>query len=212
MAFIQRTVAGRAVLRIDGNQGYDRDTAARFAAALEPDGIELLEQPCAAGDWAAARAVAKASTVPTMLDESIYDLDDIERAAADRAARFIKLKLMKMGGLTRLVDGLARIGRHGMTAVLGNGVATDLGCWMEACVAARHVATAGEMTGFLKPRARLFKTPLTVRDFRRWAYSARLPPLTPQQAPQRLEGAGIEHVIGGQPATTCLIDPITQVV
>jgi len=164
VAFIQRSVAGRALLRIDGNQGFDKDTATGFAAALEPDGIELFEQPCAAGDWAAARAVAEASAVPTMLDESIYGFDDIDRAAADRAARFVKLKLMKMGGLTRLVDGLARIGRHAMTAVLGNGVATDLGCWMEACVAAKHVATAGEMNGFLKPRARLFAKPLEVLD------------------------------------------------
>ena len=46
--------------------------------------------------------------------------------------------------------------------VLGNGVAADPGCWMEACVAGHCLSTAGEMNGFLKPRRPLFKQPLTV--------------------------------------------------
>src|SRR3546814_1811434 len=41
-----------------------------------------------------------------MLDESIYDLDDIDRAAERGAADYIKLKLMKAGGLSRLAAGL----------------------------------------------------------------------------------------------------------
>ena len=162
--FIQGRVGGRALLRIDGNQGYGLDQACSFAAALEPAGIELFEQPCPAGDWDAARAVAATSAVPMMLDESIYGPDDIDRAAELGAARFAKLKLMKLGGLTRLADGLARIERLGMIPVLGNGVAADPGCWMEACVAGHCLSNAGEMNGFLKPRQPLFKRPLTVTE------------------------------------------------
>jgi hypothetical protein len=47
-----------------------------------------------------------------------------------------------------------------MHGVLGNGVAGDIGCWMEACVAARMLDNAGEMNGFLKPRTRLFQVPM----------------------------------------------------
>ena len=47
-----------------------------------------------------------------------------------------------------------------MRVVLGNGVACDLGCWMEACVAARAIDNAGEMNGFLKARSGLLSTPL----------------------------------------------------
>ena len=104
---IQKAVAGRCRLRIDANQGYDREQGRAFAAALDPEGIELFEQPCAAGDWDAARAVADVSPVPMMLDESIYGMDDIERAARLEAARFIKLKLMKMGGLEALARRVA---------------------------------------------------------------------------------------------------------
>ena len=55
---------------------------------------------------------------------------------------------------------LDHIHRRGMKSVLGNGVAGDIGCWMEACVAARMLDNAGEMNGFLKPRTRLFQVPM----------------------------------------------------
>jgi hypothetical protein len=70
---------------------------------------------------------------------------------------------MKMGGIERLEAGLARIRALGMEPVLGNGVATELGCWMEACVARRLIENAGEMNGFLKPVARLLRYPLAAR-------------------------------------------------
>jgi L-alanine-DL-glutamate epimerase-like enolase superfamily enzyme len=160
VAAIQEINAGRARLRIDANQGYTADEGRRFARALAPDSIELFEQPCAAGDWIAAKAVADVSPVPMMLDESIYGVADIERAAQLQAARFIKLKLMKMGSLSRLEAGLDRIRELGMEPVLGNGVACEVGCWMEACVARRRIRNAGEMNGFLKPVARIFSPPL----------------------------------------------------
>jgi L-alanine-DL-glutamate epimerase-like enolase superfamily enzyme len=157
---IQRIVAGRARIRLDANQGFNENDACRFAAGLDPEGIELLEQTCAAGDWDAAKAVAAVSTVPLMLDESIYDLDDVDRAAELGCASFIKFKLMKAGGLAKLAAALAHIRALGMTPVLGNGVACDLGCWMEACVAARGIDNAGEMNGFLKTTQSLFRVPL----------------------------------------------------
>ena len=161
IAFIQRCNAGRAKLRIDANQGYSPGDGVRFASSLSPDSIELLEQPCHADDWDASAAIAKVSTVPFMLDESIYGLEDIKRAAALGAA-FVKLKLMKMVSLTALAEGLTLIRDLGMEPVLGNGVASDIGCWMEACVARHHITNAGEMNGFLRQQSSLAATPIAV--------------------------------------------------
>jgi L-Ala-D/L-Glu epimerase len=157
---VRAITAGRAQLRIDGNQGYSRDEAIAFLSRLDPEDIELVEQPCAAGDWDAAVAVKRAAGVPIMLDEGIYTLDDIERAASLSCADYIKLKLMKLGSLDRLAYGLQMITDQGMTAVLGNGVAADLGCWMEIATALGTVTTAGEMNGFLKTRPQLLSPPL----------------------------------------------------
>ncbi len=159
---IQRLARGRVHLRLDANQAFSREEACRFAAALDPEGIELLEQTCAAGDWAAAQAVARVSAVPLMLDESIYDLSDVERAAELKAARYIKFKLMKAGGLERLAQALDRIRACGMEPVLGNGVACDVGCWMEACMMDGRITNVGEMNGFLKTERSLLREPPAV--------------------------------------------------
>lgn len=147
---IQRLCAGRAKIRIDANQGYSRHDAVRFASSLEPEGIEMFEQGCAADDWDAALAIRKASKVPVMLDESIFLASDIARAADAQAADLIKLKLTKCGGLSWLRQGIETIKTRGMTAVLGNGVATDLGNWMEACVAHACIETTSEFNGFTR--------------------------------------------------------------
>lgn len=193
VSLAQRAVGGRAAIRIDANQGYTAAQAVEFVSRLDPAGIELFEQPCKAGDWDAHMAVVPAARdrgIALMLDEGIYDERDIEEAARRGAARFIKVKLMKLGSLEGLVAAIARIRELGMAPVLGNGVAADLGCWMEACVAARHIDNAGEMNGFLKPRARLLAPTLAFRDGAielpaRWS---------PALDPDMLERHAIGHV------------------
>ncbi|MEE8279269.1 MAG: enolase C-terminal domain-like protein [Alphaproteobacteria bacterium] len=161
---VQAAARGRATLRLDANRGFSKSDGCRFASSVDPDGIELFEQPCAAGDWEANGAVAAVSTVPVMLDESIYSLADIERAAGMKGVGFVKLKLKKLGGLDLLRAGLTRIRARAMEPVLGDGVAAEIGCWMEACVARGTIANAGEFNGFLKPRARLFVEPLVFEN------------------------------------------------
>jgi L-alanine-DL-glutamate epimerase-like enolase superfamily enzyme len=158
VAMAQHAVAGRMRIRIDANQGFDAEQAVEFVSSLAPDSIELFEQPCKAGDWDSHMKVvpaARSRGIALMLDESIYSVDDIERAAELDAAAYVKVKLMKFSGLARLEAAIERIRSFGLKPVLGNGVAADVGCWMEACIAARHIDNAGEMNGFLKPRERL---------------------------------------------------------
>ncbi len=163
-AFIQSCLPDDVMIRIDGNQGYSKADGVAFATRVNPDKIELLEQPCHMDDWDAADAIARATQVPFMLDESIYGKHEIGRAAALGGVSYIKLKLMKAGSINALLEQLQLIRDLGMTPVLGNGVAADLGCWMECCVANRMIDNAGEMNGFLKPRQMLFAEPMVVEN------------------------------------------------
>ena len=160
VAVIQAAAAGRAVLRIDANRGYTESDGIHFASALDPSGIELFEQPCAAEDWRANARVAEVSTVPLMLDEPICELGDIERAGKIRGVGFCKLKLKRFGGLQHLRDALARVRACGMEPVLGDGLSSEINCWMEACASVGLVNKAGEFNGFLKPSVRLLTNPL----------------------------------------------------
>ena len=180
---IQACLDGRAGIRLDANQGFTREEGRRFAAALEPEGIQLFEQPCAADDWEANAAVARVSAVPVMMDESIYDIDDIDRAAAMEGVGFVKLKLKKLASMDRLREGLERIRAAGLTPVMGDGVATDVCCWLEACVARVTLDNAGEMNGHLKLVEPLFSEPLRFED---GAIVLR-PGERPRPDPERLE-------------------------
>ena len=66
--------------------------------------------------------------------------------------------------MDRLREGLERIRAAGLVPVMGDGVATDICCWLEACVARVTLDNAGEMNGFLKNREQLWLEPLTFED------------------------------------------------
>jgi L-alanine-DL-glutamate epimerase-like enolase superfamily enzyme len=157
---IQAIAGGRASIRLDANRGFSENDGIAFASRLSPAGIELFEQPCASDDWDANASVAAKSTVSVMLDESIYGVDDIDRAARIANVGFVKLKLKKIGNVDQLAAALQRIRTLGLTPVLGDGVSLELACWMEACVAVHTIDNAGEMNGFLKARSRLLENPL----------------------------------------------------
>jgi L-alanine-DL-glutamate epimerase-like enolase superfamily enzyme len=155
VAAIQKSVRGRATLRLDANRAYTRETGVRFAKALPPEGIELFEQPCETDEWEANAAVAEASPVPLMLDEPICTLADIERAATIPGVGYCKLKLKRFGSIGRLIEGLEKVRACGMQPVLGDGLGSEAHNWLEACAAIGHVDNAGEFNGFLKSRERL---------------------------------------------------------
>ena len=161
---VQKVLKDRAKIRLDGNQGYSRTEAIRFIEQLNPLGIELFEQPCHADDWDSALAISKIANVPMMLDESIYGLEDIQRAADLNIATYIKVKLMKFGSYKNLSTALTLISNLGMKPVLGNGVAGEIGCWMEALAARTHITNAGEMNGFMKPISPILQNPLQFKD------------------------------------------------
>lgn len=160
VALVQRASAGRAEITIDANRGYTREQGCRFASRLDPAGIALFEQPCEADEWEANAAVASVSTVPLMLDESIRSVHDIERAATIDGVRLVKLKLKRVGGIDRALHAMRAAESSGLGICLGDGVATDLLCWVEACIGWPHLTRAGDMNGFLKPRNSLLEEPL----------------------------------------------------
>lgn len=160
VAMVQQAVRGRADITMDANRGYDREQGMRFASSLEPAGITLFEQPCEADAWEDNAAVAEVSRVPLMLDESIRNPEDIDRAVGMNGVKLVKMKVKRMGGIDRTLAAMQKAEDAGLGICLGDGVATELLCWLEACIGRRYLRRAGDMNGFLKPMVRLFRQPL----------------------------------------------------
>src|SRR5256886_10079878 len=67
---IRETVGPAVALRVDANQGWDRPTALAAVRALEPYGLDFVEQPVPKWDLDGMAEIARQSRIPIMADES----------------------------------------------------------------------------------------------------------------------------------------------
>ncbi|MCK9555520.1 hypothetical protein M0R36_06865 [bacterium] len=147
-------------IRLDANQGYSFEDAVEFLSVIEnedTDKIELIEQPLNAEDWKNMEELCKISEIPLMLDEAIKDRKDILKAAKIKNLSYLKLKLFKCGSYEELKNMALSCINKGFKVIIGNGVSTGLGCFLEAKSwhDIRKSAPAGEMNGFLKSKIKI---------------------------------------------------------
>jgi L-alanine-DL-glutamate epimerase-like enolase superfamily enzyme len=136
---IYSAVEGRALLRLDANQGWTAKQAVFAMQNLEDAGVvlELLEQPVKARDLDGLKYVTDRVHTPVMADESVFGPTEVIDLIKMRAADIINIKLMKTGGISNAI-------RIADIASL-YGVECMIGCMIEAGVsvaAAVHVAAA----------------------------------------------------------------------
>jgi o-succinylbenzoate synthase len=136
---IHAAVEGRALLRLDANQGWTAKQAVVAMRALEDAGVhlELLEQPVKAKDIEGLKYVTDRVNTPVMADESVFGPAEVIDLIRRRAADIINIKLMKTGGLSNAI-------RIADIAAL-YGVECMIGCMIESSIsvaAAVHLAVA----------------------------------------------------------------------
>jgi o-succinylbenzoate synthase len=93
---VRDAVGTEARIRVDANATWDVETARRTLAALEPLGVELVEQPV--GSLEEMAELAASTAIPIAADESVEDRADAERAASLGACAYTGVKLSKVGG------------------------------------------------------------------------------------------------------------------
>ena len=159
---IQLHLEKRGTLRIDANRGYSKFDGSLFSKSINPDCIELFEQPCHADDWEANKAVASVSKVPIMLDEPICSLEDIKKASLIDGVGLCKLKLKRFLSVQELSNSIKYAQKLGLKIVIGDGLGSEINCWMEGKIAHELLDNAGEYNGFvkIKPEAKILKNHL----------------------------------------------------
>ena len=118
-----RRGAPAARLIVDANESWTGRDVAAEAAALVPYGVELIEQPVAAGRDALLDGVT--SPIPLCADESCQDRADLARCRGRYAA--INIKLDKAGGLTEALAIAEAARAAGFEFMVGCMLATSLG-------------------------------------------------------------------------------------
>src|SRR6185312_10834529 len=136
---IYAAVEGRALLRLDANQGWTAKQAVYALQTLEEAGIklELIEQPVKARDLDGMRYVTERVHTPVMADESVFGPLEVAELIRLRAADIINIKLMKTGGISNAIRIADLAAMHGIECMIG--------CMLEPSIsvaAAVHLAVA----------------------------------------------------------------------
>jgi len=130
-------------LRVDPNGGWSRSETLRALKAFADCGVSYVEQPLPGWDLEGLAWIRKATGVPIMVDESVWNPHDVIKVAEAEAADIINIKLTKAGGLKNSLDIYTTAEALGMPCVVG----TEL----EACVgvaAKLHLAASLEKLPF----------------------------------------------------------------
>lgn len=116
---IRRGLGPKIDLRIDANEGWAVAEVERRMNALRPFGVSALEQPVAHGEVTSLREIRPRLGVPVMLDESLCDMQDAERAIALGLCDLFNLRLSKCGGFINCLLLAARARSAGLGYQLG---------------------------------------------------------------------------------------------
>ncbi len=128
-----REEAPGVALRVDANAAWTRPQARRMLGVLGAAGVELVEQPLAAGDLEGHAALRRVSPLPLVADESLHRVSDVPRLS--EAFDAVNLKLAKLGGPLRALEALRLARAHGLGVMLGCMIESSLGI-----AAAAHLA------------------------------------------------------------------------
>jgi L-alanine-DL-glutamate epimerase-like enolase superfamily enzyme len=124
---VERVRAVRGVtelpLQVDVNEAWELDEALENVRALQPLGVQYVEQPLPAGDPGGAQ-LKEGSPLPVYVDEDCHVLADV-REASERS-HGINIKLAKSGGIREAV----RMAHAARALDLG----VMLGCMIESSV------------------------------------------------------------------------------
>ena len=136
---IYAAVEGRALLRLDANQGWTAKQAVHAVQTLEDAGVqlELVEQPVKAHDLNGMKYVTERVNTPIMADESVFGPTEVVQLIRMRAADIINIKLMKTGGISNAIRIADIAAMYGVECMIGCMLETGI-----SVAAAVHVAVA----------------------------------------------------------------------
>jgi L-alanine-DL-glutamate epimerase-like enolase superfamily enzyme len=140
---VREAVGADVVLRVDANQGWNRQQAVRTIGFWQDNDVnlEFVEQPVAARRLDDLAWVTRHVDTPILADESVWTTCDLLEVIARHGADLVNVKLAKTGGITEALALIATATANEMGVVIG--------CMMESHVG---IASAAAIVSTLSPR------------------------------------------------------------
>lgn len=119
-----------AIFRVNANCAWDVEETLANAVELKKLGVEFIEQPLKAYNWARHKVLFERAVLPIIADESCIIEADVARCY--QHFHGVNIKLMKCGGLT--------VARRMMAQARALGMKTMVGCMTESTVGISAIA------------------------------------------------------------------------
>jgi L-alanine-DL-glutamate epimerase-like enolase superfamily enzyme len=87
-------------LMLDANQAFTRSESVRRAAGFEPFQIRWFEEPMPADDISGHEFLARSTSIPVAVGESIYAIEQFAEYLGRQAAGVIQVDVARIGGIT----------------------------------------------------------------------------------------------------------------
>lgn len=123
---LRKAYGAKIEIRVDANAEMDFDRAVRLLKRLEPLDIECAEQPLAIWDLDGMAALARATSIPLMADESVATGHSLLDIVKRRAATSAQTKIAKNGGIWRIQKLWSLLAAAGMGINPGNHPSTSV--------------------------------------------------------------------------------------
>jgi L-alanine-DL-glutamate epimerase-like enolase superfamily enzyme len=137
VAALRAKFGNQIKLAADANGIWSIREAREKLDALARYDLGYIEQPVAAGDWAAIDELAERSPIPVMVDESLASADDVKRICQYGGRILAHLKLVKLGGIAPTVAAARLLSEARVPFMIG-----QMNEGAVATAAALHVACA----------------------------------------------------------------------
>jgi L-alanine-DL-glutamate epimerase-like enolase superfamily enzyme len=128
---------------VDANSGWTETDAVRALASLERLEVNALEQPLRRGDFRGCCRLRQRTSIPLMLDESVFTRQDAMEAIRADACDLISIYPGKNGGITRSMEIAQMAAAAGIECTIGSNLEMDVGtaAMLHLAVAMPNLAT-----------------------------------------------------------------------
>jgi L-alanine-DL-glutamate epimerase-like enolase superfamily enzyme len=114
-------------ISVDANAGWTEGDAARATPHLERLGVNAIEQPLRRGDFKGCARLRQRTSIPIMLDESVFTRQDALEAIREYACDIISVYPGKNGGILRSIEIAQMVAAAGLQCTIGSNLEMDMG-------------------------------------------------------------------------------------
>jgi len=166
VAAIRAALGDKIDIRIDANEAYSLEEAISLLRGLEKYRIAYCEQPIARSNLDGFYKIREVVDIPITSDEGILTPQDIINVVNKRATDFIRVKVMKNGGIYKTMSMINLAEAFGIRCIIGHGFSMTINALSEIHVAtaSKNIFYPSDIVGPLKMKDDVVTERLQIKD------------------------------------------------